>query len=65
MASSLSQKASPLEHAGRYTHLAQRRRGDAAAFRPRGGHVHERFLQLGKAGGLVDLSELRVESSRC
>jgi hypothetical protein len=28
---------------------------------PRGGDLHERFLQLGQAIGLVDLGELRVD----
>jgi hypothetical protein len=54
-------QASRPEHAGRYAHLAQRCGTDSAALRPRGGHVQERFLQLGELGGLVDLCELSVD----
>ena len=44
----LLSQASLGEHAGRHAHLAERRRTDSAALRPRGGHLHERFLQLGQ-----------------
>ena len=54
-------KAGPGDHAGRHADLAQRRRADPAALRPRGSHLHEGFLQLTEPGGLDDLCELRVD----
>ena len=53
--------AGPDEHAGRYADLAQRRRRDAAAFRPRGRDLHEFFLEFGESGCLVDLGEPSVD----
>jgi hypothetical protein len=56
-----SKEASPPEHAGRHSHLTQRRGADPAALRPRGGHVHELVLELGEAACLVDLCQLSVD----
>jgi hypothetical protein len=59
VATSLSQQAGPPEHAGRHPHLAPPRRDNAP--RPRGRHVHERRLELGQPGRLVDLCDLSVD----
>jgi hypothetical protein len=46
---------------GGYAYLAQRRGTDAGALRPRGGDLHEPFLQFGQPGCPVGLGELRVD----
>jgi hypothetical protein len=54
-------EASLGEYAGRHADLAQRGGADPAALRPGGGHFHQRVLELGESGRLVDLCELRVD----
>ena len=49
------------EHAGQHADLAQGRGTDSAALRPRGSHRHERVLDLGEAGCLVNLCELSID----